>query len=137
LADPRDPQSYARIGTLLQYFGHYDDAIVCLQKAKASTRQQYNQDQSDFSVAQAMVLQGDIPGAAAKIMDAVADQSKQQVQYGGVYGMYEGGANPLSDHRAVFVLYPKLAEEVTKAVGRAARGRPDRPPVHQAGDGSK
>jgi tetratricopeptide (TPR) repeat protein len=127
LGDPRDPQSYARIGTLLQYFGHYDDAIVCLQKAKASTRQQYNQDQSDFSVAQAMVLQGDIPGAAAKIMDAVADQSKQQVQYGGVYGMYEGGANPFQAIEPVFVLYPKLAEEVTKLLDARREAAPTDP----------
>ena len=116
--DPRDPASYVRIGTLLQYFGKYDEAVAMLQKAKSSQRRNpYGGDETNFAVAQAMALQGDFPGAAKKIMDAVAEQSKQQVQYGGVYGMYNDQAgSPFQALETVFALYPKLAEEVEKLV---------------------
>src|SRR5205085_4944132 len=55
LGDPRDPQSYTRIGTLLQYFGRNDEAIACLEKTKASSRQQmYGRSEPEFGVAEAM-----------------------------------------------------------------------------------
>jgi len=115
LGDPRDPRSYSRIGTLLQYFGRHEEAIECLEKTKASTRRQYyGGDQSDFSIAQAMVIAGNIPGAATKILDAVAEQAKQQIQYGGVYGMHDQVGNPFQRIEHVFVLYPALATEVTR-----------------------
>lgn|GEM_PF-3036859 len=118
LGDPRDPTSYVRIGTLLQYFGKYDEAVAALGKAKSSQRRNpYGGDTTDFAVPQAMALQGDFAEAAKKIMDAVSEQSKQQVQYGGMSGMYErDGGSPFASIEHVFALYPALATEVEKLV---------------------
>lgn len=131
LGDPRDPQSYTRIGVLLQYFGKHDEALACFEKTKSNVRQQrYGQNQADFGLARAMIVKGDVSGAAAKIMEAVDEQSKAaQSQGGGIYAMYEGTSNPFQPLEQVFVLYPSVAKDVSTLVEARRAAAPADPQV--------
>lgn len=119
LGDPRDPRSYARIGALLHYFGRSDEAIACLEqagKSKQSNQYSYGDRGGDFSVAQSLAMKGDYAASADKIMTAIDEQSRQQVQYGGAYGMYDQQGASFAALEPVFALYPDLATEVSKRV---------------------
>lgn len=119
LGDPRDPRSYARIGALLHYFGRSDEAIACLEqagKSKQSSQYGYGERGGDFSVAQSLAMKGEYPAAADKIMTAIDEAARQQVQYGGAYGMYDQQGTSFAALEPVFALYPDLATEVSKRV---------------------
>lgn len=117
LGDPRDPRSYQRIGALLRYFGKFDEAIKLMEQAGKSRQANpwAGREGGDFSVAMSLTMKGDIAGAADKVLAALDEQARQQVQYGGAYAMYgmnEG--SPFVPLEHFFALYPGLAEEIGK-----------------------
>jgi tetratricopeptide (TPR) repeat protein len=132
LGDPRDPRSYTRIGTLLNYFGRHDEAIACLEKAGKSKggNPWGGREGADFSVAQCLAMRGDYAKAAEKVVAAVEEQSRQQVQMGGaygMYGMYGNEGNPFGTIEHFLALYPELAKElgaILEARRAAAPGDP-------------
>jgi tetratricopeptide (TPR) repeat protein len=114
LGDPKDPDSYVRVGTLLHYFGRHEEATAALAQAKKSrSGGRYGGDEGDFSVAISLALRGDTPGAADKILAEIDEQSRQQTQTSAMFAMDQG--NPqFAPVEKVFVLYPELAGEVGK-----------------------
>ena len=131
LGDARDPSSYARVAGLLHYFGKHAEASEMLEQAgrsQAANMGGWGMDPgSDLALAQSLVLQGDAAGAAEKILAEIDEQSRQMVQYGGMYGMYGGdNSNSFANMRTLLVLAPALADELrTKLTERHAANRND------------
>ncbi|HEY3242959.1 MAG TPA: tetratricopeptide repeat protein [Phycisphaerae bacterium] len=133
LADPKNPGSYETLGMLLHYFGRHDEAIE--QFEKASRSQQANMwggaGRGETMQVRARVLKGDVAGAADKLLEAVDQQARQMVQYGGMMGAWTAFNDMESRYFQPFlpllVLEPKLADEVlTRLTARHAE-KPDDP----------
>ena len=87
-------------------------------------------DPSKTALAKAMVLKGDIAGAADRIMEAVDAQSRQASQYGGLAGMFAAfntGQNFFEPFVSLFVLRPELLDNVRGRLLQAYEAKPDDP----------
>src|SRR5690606_11858314 len=73
------------------------------------------QGAGDADIARALLLRGDLPGAADRILKAVDESQKQSRQYGGMYaayGMYGGEQNPFQPFLPPLILEPQLQSEL-------------------------
>jgi tetratricopeptide (TPR) repeat protein len=133
LGDPRDPSSYSRMGVLLFYFGHADDAIACFEQGAKNKGggQMYGREGADFGVALARTIQGDFEGASESILKAVDEEARQQTQRGGMmsmYGMFDQGASStFASLEQVFALYPDLVTELSKRLEKRLTDNPGDP----------
>lgn len=131
LADPKDPNSYERVGVLLHYFGKHDEAIQQFELAsKSQQASAWNGDRGALFQVRSRVIKGDLTTAAKKLLDAVEDQQRQQMQYGGMQAMYgfgDRGPSPFTVFQPLFVLEPDLAEIVRKKLVKAHDEDPDDP----------
>lgn len=119
LADPKDPNSYDRIGVLLQYFGRHAEAIECFEQSERnrSSNMTYGRGTNGSSLASALAIKGDFAGAAAKVLAVIDQQTRQMQQYGGMYAAYSmftdqtdsfGGFAPL------MLIYPEVTAELER-----------------------
>lgn len=130
LGDPKDPSSYVRVATLLHYFGLHEEAIERLEQVgKSRSARPWGRSGADFSVAQSLALRGDVEGAADRILEAIAEQAGQQVQYGGMYGFYESSNNPFAQVQSLLVLEPRLAEALSRRLEAQQEAKPRDPQV--------
>jgi tetratricopeptide (TPR) repeat protein len=114
LGDPRDPDSYTRIGVLLHYFGRHEEATAAFAQAKKSrsgSAGRYGGEEGDFSVATSLAMRGDLAGAAERILAEIDDQSRQQMQFSAMF-MGEQNTTPFAPVEAVLTLHPELAADI-------------------------
>lgn len=135
LANPRDPNSYQRVGILLHYFGKHDEALKQFESAKRSQSGGRGWmaagSTGDAMIARSLLLKGDIETAADRIVKAVEEQMRQSTQYGGmmaIYGMYGSDEeNHFQPFSPLFVLRPALADAILNRLEAEYKDNPDDP----------
>ncbi|MBI5862939.1 MAG: tetratricopeptide repeat protein [Planctomycetes bacterium] len=131
LTDTRDPSSYERVGLLLHYFGKHDEAIEQFELAsKSQNASAWGGDRGALMQVRSRIVKGDVVGAAKKLIDAVDQQNRQQMQMGGLAGMWNFGdmqQSPFQQFIPLFALEPKLTEEVQKRLTKEHNSDPDDP----------
>jgi tetratricopeptide (TPR) repeat protein len=116
LADPKNPQSYQRVGMLLHYFGRHEEAVEQFELlGRSQNRGPYGSDESGMLLARTLVIKGDYAAAADKILESIDALARQSSQYGGmaaIYSMFESESNYFNQLGSLFVLAPELRDEI-------------------------
>ena len=128
LGDPRDPYSYQRIGLLLQYFGRHDEAIAAMEQSqKSQSRNPWDSGDTGYALAKCLIIKGDVDGAIDKIMTAIDEQARSQMQYGGVWALYDTQNNPFQSLQTSLVLHPELAAKLKQRIEERHQANPKDP----------
>ncbi|MBE7507318.1 MAG: tetratricopeptide repeat protein [Planctomycetia bacterium] len=132
VVDPRDPSSYERVGFLLHYFGRHDEAVKQFElSGKSHSGNMWGSDDpSKKAIARALVLKGDLNAATEKILEAVQEGARKATQFAGMAGLYSAfdqQQNYFESFVPLFVIRPKLLDEVEARLVKQHEENPEDP----------